>query len=188
MLRRTKNESHRNSRSHLVPSVIFAADVDDVRQVVQKFYTATTRDRQASGFTQPRTGITSIRTAVSSGVRGDVLKAVREVHTTFLKGVAGDPADIRSHFNSRDVAIATVVSNVSAFKGPDGVTLAQHKNVRTFVVVRTWSPMVARAGPRHQCRYSTRLDFRGHTCCCEPNSGGHGVKNLRARLSPNKRL
>ena len=64
------------------------------------------------------------------------LKTVREVHTTFLKGVTDTPEDIQIRFASRDVALATVVSDVSAFTGPDGVAQAPHKNVRTFVVVR----------------------------------------------------
>jgi uncharacterized protein (TIGR02246 family) len=120
----------------LVPSVLFAADVDDVRQVVQKFYTA-----YDEGFVKPVDFATEDWYHINpyGGVLPGLeatLKDVREVHTTFLKGVTDTPEDIRIRFASRDVAIATVVSNVSAFKGPDGVTLAQHKNVRTFVVVK----------------------------------------------------
>lgn len=119
----------------LVPSVLFAADVDDVRQVVKNFYIAFD-----DGFVKPIDFATedwhhiNPYGGVDPGLEA-TLKSVREVHTTFLKGVTDTPEKIAIRFASRDVAIATVVSNVSAFKGPDGIVQAPHKNVRTFVVV-----------------------------------------------------
>jgi uncharacterized protein (TIGR02246 family) len=120
----------------LIPSVLLAADIDDVRQVVQKFYTAFDE-----GFVKPVDFATddwhhiNPYGGVDPGLEA-TLKEVREVHTTFLKGVTDAPESIQIRFASRDVAIATVVSKVSAFKGPDGVAQAPHENVRTFVVVK----------------------------------------------------
>ena len=120
----------------LAPGVLFAADVDDVRQTVQKFYTAFDE-----GFVKPVDFATEDWHHVNpfGGVDPGLeatLKTVREVHTTFLKGVTDTPEDIQIRFASPEVAIATVVSNVSAFIGPDGIAQPPHKNVRTFVVVK----------------------------------------------------
>jgi uncharacterized protein (TIGR02246 family) len=120
----------------LAPSALFAADVDDVREVVQKFYTAFDE-----GFVKPVDFATTDWHHINpyGGVNSTLdatLKEVRDVHTTFLKGVTDTPEDVQIRFASPDVAIATVLSTVSAFTGPDGVAMAPHKNVRTFVVVK----------------------------------------------------
>ena len=120
----------------LSPNVVFAAAVDDVRQVVRKFYTAFDE-----GFVKPVDFATqdwyhiNPFGGIDPGLQA-TLKEVREVHTTFLKGVTDTPKSIEIRFASRDVAIATVLSTVSAFVGPDGVSQAPHDNVRTFVVVK----------------------------------------------------
>ena len=64
------------------------------------------------------------------------LATVREVHTTFLKDVTDKPESIDVRFASDDVAIATVVSEISAFTGPNGVRYEGQKQIRTFVVVK----------------------------------------------------
>jgi uncharacterized protein (TIGR02246 family) len=68
--------------------------------------------------------------------RDATLATVRDVHTTFLKGVTDTPEPIEVRFATDDVAVATVVSTMSPFTGPDGVRREAQKQVRTFVVVK----------------------------------------------------
>jgi uncharacterized protein (TIGR02246 family) len=65
-----------------------------------------------------------------------LLQEVREVHTTFLKGVTDTVEEIEVRFATRDVAVATVVSRVSPFVTPDGVRHENESHIRTYVVVR----------------------------------------------------
>jgi hypothetical protein len=50
-----------------------------------------------------------------------VLKELKEVHSTFLKGVADTPEEIWVRFATSDVAVVTAPSRVSAYTTPDGV-------------------------------------------------------------------
>lgn len=68
--------------------------------------------------------------------RSAVLTDVRAVHQTFLKGVSDTPEEIDVRFASPTVAVATVVSRVSTFTSPDGVTHVNERHIRTFVVVK----------------------------------------------------
>ena len=121
----------------LLPGLALAADDEAaVRHVVQSFYQAFDE-----GFVQPVDFATDDWYHINpfGGIdRGSqaALKTVREVHTTFLKGVIDTPDDIAIRFASGDVAVATVISTMSSFTGPDGVTRGPHKQVRTFVVVK----------------------------------------------------
>lgn len=119
-----------------VPGVLLANDSDDVEKVVRKFYTAFDE-----GFVRPVDFATQDWHHISpfGGVDPGLdatLKDVRSVHTTFLKGVTDTPESVQVRFATREVAVATVVSLVSAFTGPDGVAQPPHRNVRTFVVVK----------------------------------------------------
>lgn len=67
--------------------------------------------------------------------RESVLKEVREVHSTFLKGVTDTVEEISIAFASPEVAVATVRSRSSKFITPDGVKHDRERNIRTFVVV-----------------------------------------------------
>ena len=121
----------------LLPSLVFAADAEAaVRHVVQEFYKAFDE-----GFVNPVDFATEDWHHINpfGGVdRGleATLKTVREVHTTFLKGVTDRPEDIAIRFASGDVAVATVISTMSPYKRPDGVMQGPEKHVRTFVVVK----------------------------------------------------
>ncbi len=68
--------------------------------------------------------------------REATLKAVREVHRSFLKGTTDtiERIDIRSA--TLDVAVGTVVSAMSAFTSPDGVKHGLERHIRTFIVVK----------------------------------------------------
>jgi uncharacterized protein (TIGR02246 family) len=121
----------------LLPAIAFGAGRDDdVRATVQAFYTAFDE-----GFVHEVRFATDDWYHVNpfGGVdRGlaATLKEVRDVHTTFLKGVTDMPSSIDVRFATDDVAVATVTSALSAFTGPDGVHRAAQRQVRTFVLVR----------------------------------------------------
>ena len=68
--------------------------------------------------------------------RDEVLKTVRSVHQSFLKGVtmAVDTMSIR--FITPDVAIADAVYKISAYTTPDGIKHENEKQIKTYVVVK----------------------------------------------------
>jgi uncharacterized protein (TIGR02246 family) len=68
--------------------------------------------------------------------RENVLTEVREVHTTFLKDVTDTIEDMSVRFATANVAIATVISMMSKWVSPDGITHANARYIRTFVVVK----------------------------------------------------
>jgi uncharacterized protein (TIGR02246 family) len=120
-----------------LPGLAYAADDEAaVRHVVQAFYTAFDE-----GFVNPVDFATDDWYHINpfGGIdRGleATLKTVREVHTTFLKGVTDTLEDIAIRFASAEVAVATVISSISPYTGPDGVKKGAQKQVRTFVVVK----------------------------------------------------
>ncbi len=68
--------------------------------------------------------------------RAEVLKEVREVHTTFLKGVTDTVEDMSVRFATRAAAVVTVVSVMSMFITPDGTKHENERHIRTFVVAK----------------------------------------------------
>ncbi|HUR99274.1 MAG TPA: hypothetical protein VMZ26_14505, partial [Pyrinomonadaceae bacterium] len=68
--------------------------------------------------------------------REAVLKEVRAVHSTFLKGVTDTPEMFDVSFPSATVASVVVPSRLSAFTTPDGVKHENDRNIRTFILVK----------------------------------------------------
>ena len=107
-----------------------------VRKAVQSFYDAfnshdfgrvpefTTEDWT---HINPLGGWTRGRTAV--------LKELKEVHSTFLKGVTDTPEEMDVRFAATDAAIVTVPSRMGPHTTPDGVRRENQKQIRTFVLV-----------------------------------------------------
>ena len=113
------------------------SDEEEVRQAVQSFHTAFNEHnfRSAEEYTtedwnhiNPFGGWTRGRDAV--------LKELKEVHSTFLKGVSATVEDFSVRFASRDVAVVTVTNRSSTFTTPDGVKHENERSIRTFVVVK----------------------------------------------------
>ena len=109
----------------------------EVRGVVQSFYAAfNVHDFQhASEYTtedwehiNPFGGWTRGREAV--------LKELREMHGTFLRGVTDTPETVSVGFLTRDVAAVTVTSQMSTYTTPDGIRHDNERHIRTFVVVK----------------------------------------------------
>ena len=68
--------------------------------------------------------------------RANVLKEVRAVHSTFLKGVSDTVHDMSVRFATPDAAVVTVTSMMTAFVTPDQVKHENERHIRTFVVVK----------------------------------------------------
>jgi uncharacterized protein (TIGR02246 family) len=128
-----------------VVSVVFISDLhvqrpnneEQVRQAVQSFHDAFNAHEfgNAGEYTtedwnhiNPFGGWTRGRDAV--------LKELKEVHSTFLKGVSATIEDSWVRFASPDVAVVTVTSRSSTFITPDGVRHENERGIRTFVVVK----------------------------------------------------
>ncbi len=67
--------------------------------------------------------------------RDAVLKELKEVHSTFLKGVTDTPEEMEVRFAATNVAIVTVPSKMSPFTTPDGVRHESQLVIRTFILV-----------------------------------------------------
>ena len=108
-----------------------------VRKAVQSFYDAfnshdfgrvpefTTEDWN---HLNPFGGRTRGRTAV--------LKELKEVHGTFLKGVTDKMEEMDVRFATPDVAVVTVTSQMSTYIMPDKVRHENERHIRTFVVLK----------------------------------------------------
>jgi uncharacterized protein (TIGR02246 family) len=68
--------------------------------------------------------------------RDNVLKTVRAVHQTFLKGVTMRIESIDIRFLTRDVAIADVIHQVDTYTTPDGFKHENERHIKTYVVVK----------------------------------------------------
>src|SRR5882724_8244657 len=68
--------------------------------------------------------------------RDATLQDLKEVHSSFLKGVTDIIEDMDVRFASPDVAVVTVNSQMSTFVTPDKVRHENERHIRTFVVVK----------------------------------------------------
>jgi uncharacterized protein (TIGR02246 family) len=68
--------------------------------------------------------------------RGEVLKEIREVHSTFLKGVSMKIDEISVKFATPDVALVTVVNQITPYTTPDGVNHSNERQIKTFIVLK----------------------------------------------------
>lgn len=70
--------------------------------------------------------------------RDEVLKVVRGVHQTFLKGVTMQVESMNIRFITNDVAIADVIHSITTFTTPDGVKHENEKHIKTYVIVKQY--------------------------------------------------
>ena len=68
--------------------------------------------------------------------RDSVLKGVRAVHQTFLKGVTMQIESMDIRFITTEVAIADVIHKVDNFTTPDGVKHENERHIKTYVIVK----------------------------------------------------
>jgi uncharacterized protein (TIGR02246 family) len=112
-------------------------DEERVRRAVQAFYDAfNSHDfgRVAEFTTEDWTHINPLGGWTRG--RAGVLKELKEVHSTFLKGVTDTPEEMPVRFATPDVAVVTVPSRVSTYTTPDEVRHENERQIRTFVVVK----------------------------------------------------
>lgn len=109
----------------------------EVRTAVQSFYDAFNShqfDRVPEFTTEDWTHINPMGGWTRG--RDAVLKELKEVHSTFLKGVTDRPEEMEVRFATTNVAIVTVPSKMSPHTTPDGVRRENQQQIRTFVVVQ----------------------------------------------------
>ena len=68
--------------------------------------------------------------------RDEVLKEVRSVHQTFLKGVSITIESMTIRFITPDVAIADVIHKISTYELPAGVKHENERELKTYIVVK----------------------------------------------------
>ena len=68
--------------------------------------------------------------------REAVLKELKEVHESFLKGVTATIEDISVRSAAPDAAIVTVINRMGTYTTPDGIRHENERQIKTFVVVR----------------------------------------------------
>jgi uncharacterized protein (TIGR02246 family) len=68
--------------------------------------------------------------------RDSVLKTVRAVHQTFLKGVTMRIERMDIRFLTHDVAIADVIHKVDNYTTPDGIKHENERHIKTYVIVK----------------------------------------------------
>lgn len=68
--------------------------------------------------------------------REEVLKELKEVHSTFLKGVTRTIEDMSVRFAGREVAIITVVNKIGTYTTPDNVKHENERLITTFIVLK----------------------------------------------------
>lgn len=68
--------------------------------------------------------------------RDSVLKLVRAVHQTFLKGVTMELENMTIRFIAPNVAIADAVHKMTTYTTPDGTKHENERHIKTYVVVK----------------------------------------------------
>ncbi|HZE72125.1 MAG TPA: SgcJ/EcaC family oxidoreductase [Pyrinomonadaceae bacterium] len=108
-----------------------------VRQAVESFYAAFNAhgfERAAEYTTEDWNHINPLGGRTRG--RDATLQDLKEVHSSFLKGVTDTIEDMDVRFASPDVAVVTVNSQMSTFVTPDKVRHENERHIRTFVVVK----------------------------------------------------
>ena len=108
-----------------------------VRQAVQSFYDAF----NAHGFERATEFTTEDWNHINpfggrTRGRSETLEDLKQVHSTFLKGVTDKVEEMDVRFADPSVAVVTVTSRISTYTTPDGIKHENDRHIRTFVVVR----------------------------------------------------
>jgi uncharacterized protein (TIGR02246 family) len=123
-----------------LPSLVMAQTPrreKEVRQAVQSFYDAF----NSHGFSNAVTYTTEDWNHLNpfggrTRGREAVLKELKEVHSTFLKGVTDTMEEMDVRFATNNVAVVTVTSQMSTYITPDKVRHENERHIRTFIVLK----------------------------------------------------
>jgi uncharacterized protein (TIGR02246 family) len=141
-----KEMRNRLLRTNIIPILILAAIVmadtggreePAVRQTVESFYEAFKThsfDKVESFTTEDWNHINPYKGRTRG--REATLRELKDVHSTFLKGVSDRIEDMDVRFAGADAAVVTVTSRMTTFRTPDGIEHENEKHIRTFVVVK----------------------------------------------------
>lgn len=114
------------------------SEEEKVRQSVQSFYEAFNShlfESAAQFTTEDWTHVNPLGGRTSG--RQSVLKELKDVHSTFLKGITDTVMEMSVRFASSEVAVVIVPSILSGrFTTPDGVIHENDRQIRTFVVLK----------------------------------------------------
>ena len=121
-------------------STVFAQSEEDkkaIKSVIISFH----NDFNDGGFKNAETYTTEDWEHINplGGVdkgRANVLKTVREVHQSFLKGVTMTLEDFSLRFITPDVAIVDAIDKTSGFTTPDGTKHQNERHIKTYVLVK----------------------------------------------------
>lgn len=111
-------------------------DEQAVRKTIQAFY-----DAFDEGFNAPADYATEDWHHINpfggqDRSKQETLDTVRSVHRTFLKGSTDTVLRMDIRFATPEVAVGTVISELSAYTLPNGRRYERAQHVRTFVVVK----------------------------------------------------
>jgi uncharacterized protein (TIGR02246 family) len=65
-----------------------------------------------------------------------VLKEVRSVHQTFLKGVSMSIESMTIGFPTPETAIATVIHRIDTYELPEGVKHENERQMKTYIIIK----------------------------------------------------
>jgi uncharacterized protein (TIGR02246 family) len=116
---------------------ISQTDEDSVKKVVLEFQDDFNDGgfKNASSYTTPDWEHINPNGGITKG-RENVLKEVRTVHQTFLKGITMKIISLEIRFLSPTVAVADVIHLVDNFTTPDGKKHINEQNIKTYIVVK----------------------------------------------------
>ena len=91
--------------------------------------------KNAPTYTTPDWGHINPGGGIDKG-RDNVLKLVRSIHQTILKGVTMNTESVAIRFITPDVSIADAVHKLTDFVTPDGVKHKNERQIKTYVFVK----------------------------------------------------
>lgn len=123
-----------------IPSFVSAQRSDQeraVRKAVHSFYEAFNAhgfDRAPEFTTEDWNHINPFGGRTRG--RSSTVSDLKQVHSTFLKGVSDTVEEMDVRFADPNVAVVTVMSRVGTYTTPEGIKHENERHLRTFVVVR----------------------------------------------------
>ena len=113
------------------------ADEDSVRKVVLEFQ----EDFNDGSFKRAEIYATNDWVHINPGGgvdigRENVLKLVRGVHQTFLKGVSITTDSMNVRFITPEVALVTAYHPIDKYTTPDSVTHVNERQIKSYVLVK----------------------------------------------------
>ncbi len=114
-----------------------SSEENQVRQAVQSFYADFNSHEfgRVAEYTSEDWNHINPFGGLTRG-RETVLKELKDVHSTFLKGVSSTIEDMSIRFATPDAAVVTVTNRMDTYTTPDGVKRENERQIKTFVVVK----------------------------------------------------